>query len=280
MALPEWICNHSVGVTCEWVCIPYRVAPPAALPQHLQGHGCLLQQTDAEEDVVKASLRSGIMLTKDQLHSLWQVAKFKLPEAKKGSGRNGNIIKIDYCRAALDHFFPDASPEQYDHMMNSLMGCVPSPVCQQDVLDAVKALDPLAQQDFEDMKQYAKNQLHSQSQKKPVSERAKKKERPEPQAVPEPVVRPDDEPMPPRPEPPRKRPAEEVEAQPPASPAKARAVKPPEQYTPQSLHDLIPGRGDLAGVYIKRLPGGPSGKVYQGFYPASSSVVDGREAAE
>jgi len=49
-------------------------------------------------------------------------------------------------------------------------------------------------------------------------------------------------------------------------------------FTPHALRDLIPGRGSIRGVYLKRIE---SSSLYQGFYPSilSSLIVSNNGTA-
>ena len=266
ISLPEWIFNHTVGESCPWKAVPYRVAQPTELPEELHDCVCLLCQTGPEEHIIRAALRSGVMLTKAQLHNLWQVARFQLPGPKCGSGKKGGIVKKDYVLAALRFYFPD-EPEDSDDfqfMFDSLMGSVKSPECSEEVLAAVQGLDPVHQEDWQDVKRCALNQLASQT--KDAKPRHKKKEHHTAEGPGDADEADGAQSAG------SKRSAPTASGPKDATPRKEpRVLAQRKRYTPGELRSLIPGNGTLSGVYLKRIPGNSNGKIYQGFYAAKET---------
>lgn len=260
MVMPQWMFNTELGPNCPWLYVPCKIAPPAELPEGLQDFGCLLQQTGVESELVTSALDAGTFLTMPQLQSLKQVAGFPVP--MQGSGKGGRVVKKDVAKAAIRFFFPDCSPADFQRILSGIMGTTPGPACDEEVIAAVQALDPISQEDFKKMRDVAANQLHVQQQAKERS-KAQPKER---AAGDDPLPRQD------RKRPPSPSASADATLE---TPAKAsRSVGAPTQYTPGELRELIPGKGHLAGVYIKRLPNGTNGKVYQGFYPAQHDAKD------
>ncbi|OLP98168.1 hypothetical protein AK812_SmicGene19418 [Symbiodinium microadriaticum] len=253
MVMPQWMFNTQLGPNCPWLCVPCKLAAPAELPEGLQDFGCLLQQTDVESELVVGALQAGVFLTMPQLQNLRQVAGFPVPTP--GSGKGGRVVKKDVATAAVRFFCPECSAADFQRILSGIMGTTSDPACDEDVLAAVQALDPISQEDFKKMRDVAANQLHAQQQAKERS-KARPNER---TAGDDPLPRQD-----------RKRPASPCADEGLETPSKAsRTVGAATQYTPGELRELIPGKGCLAGVYIKRSPNSTNGKVYQGFYPAS-----------
>ncbi|CAJ1437234.1 unnamed protein product [Effrenium voratum] len=249
-ALPMWMFNHSVARDSLWKKVPFELTLPALAPKQLAGRGCVIKCSQIEEEIVPAAIHSGIFLTRDQLWSLHLAETFKLPPKKEGSGKRGALVKSDLAKAAINHYFPMAPQEDFQDMFERLMGATRTVACPQELLDAISALDPIAQEDFEHIKEVCKNQKAAQ---------AHIKKTPPPSVPPEHLV-------------------------PVASDLKDVAVpkdvvlKAPssgtyekKSFTPGTLQSLIPGRGSLPYVYLKRLPGNKS-KVYQGFYPGASNT--------
>eukprot|EP00434_Breviolum_minutum_P022179 symbB.v1.2.019580.t1/scaffold1585.1/size110488/1 len=83
-------------------------------------HCVVLLVTGPPEGLVISAVRSGVFLTVAQLKSLHAVIKFKLPE--KGSGKNGNIIKVDWVRALVNHYFGDSPEDIRMNMMKGMLG--------------------------------------------------------------------------------------------------------------------------------------------------------------
>ena len=276
--LPRWLFNDRLGSDCCWKNLPYKVALPTALPLELCDYCCVLEQTGPEQDIVHAALKSGIFLTREQLHSLWQVERFLLPAPKQGSGKTGGLIKKDYVVAALKHYFKglDESSEEFQRMFNAAMGSTHKAACPEDVLAAVAALDPISKEDFASMKQAAENQRDSQGQsskkKRKQTDTNNDKEAEDDErdgTATQPPKPAESAPAPPSPT--HSRNAES--SSPRRAPGSASGLPQSERkrYTPGELHTLIPGRGSMVGVYIKRSPGGPMGKCYQGFYPTTDA---------
>ena len=259
--------NHTLSeAEPTWRFVPFRLVVPSAVPNHLQDYTCLLKQTSPEEHIVKASVKSGVFLTKTQLDNVLRAIGVARPS--KGSGKNGSVIKTDLAQSLLRHLFPD-EPQDGDEckrMWSALMGTTKQPTCPEEVLAAIDALDPISQEDFRDMKNCARNQQHTQSQAKHARQKAQKHDADAEEA---PEV---DADAAERRGVSRKDPPPAADAQPsPAKQPRGSSDSPQVRttFTPGDLRSLIPGRGHLAGVYVKRLPAGINGKHYQGFYPQS-----------
>ena len=95
--------------------MPCDVSLPAFLPVRFQqqiGKTTAWRIKDTPADLLKASLQSGFPLKVAQLDGLKDVLGFNYPAKGTGSGKNGNIVRIDKAKALLDHLFGDAwTPE-------------------------------------------------------------------------------------------------------------------------------------------------------------------------
>ena len=237
--------NHCVSRESAWKHVPYKVTPPAMLPRAMQKEGCVLKVLGSFEELVPAALRRGCFLTKDQLTCLAKADGIALPT--KGTGKNNNVVKRDIALVCVKHYFPDASPEDLERMLAGVTGGAnPKECCPEDLLDAIEHLDPIAKEDFEDIKFICRKQRKAQEKHKP-----KAGARPGQGASAE----------------------QEVRTTKDASKAggdkrAAHTKSAPKVYTPTSLQSLIPGRGELPGIFIKRLPGDKR-KTYQAFYPGA-----------
>ena len=194
---------------------------------------------------------------------------------QEGSGKGGSLKKEDYAWAAVQFFFPQASHEEQLRMYNGIMNTTGTVVpCPEELLEAIDKLDPLYKEDFDDMKKVCKEQKKRQARVK-----APKLSQPSESldAQPVDVVKDLAPPVQPEGEVIDKSPLESVPASSsgggsdkPAEAAAAAMKSPhiksePKLYTPVTLVELLPGRGSLPHVYLKRLPG--ERKQYQGFYP-------------
>ena len=211
------------------------------------------------EDLAPATIRKGMFLTRDMLVFLHKTTHFHMPSAKKkeGSGKGGRLKKEDYAWYAVLHYFNSEPGEEKIRMFNGIMNTAASVVpCPLELLEAIDHLDPIYREDFDDLKQVCKEQRKRQKSVSapPISQPAETVSSVPMETVelklPEGVEKPDfsmDEEKGPR----------TIETH-----SKSAA----KLYTPDSLNSLIPGRGKLPHIYIKRLPGNIR-KTYQGFYP-------------
>ena len=250
MMLPRWLFNHELGSSCPWRHLPHKVVLPSMVPAELSDYCCVLKQCGPEQDIVKAGFESGMFLTKEQLVNLWNVEKFPLPGRGEGSGKTGGKVKGDYVRAALQHYFKglEETSEQFIFMFNSLMGTTKPTTCPDEVIAAVQALEPIEQEDWTDVKQAAENQKQGQQSGGSAGRAAQRKQKPK---------------------------SGEEPGMPAQSQASGSGLGEYERkrYTPGELVTLIPGKGTLAGVYLKRCPtAGTSSGLYQGFYPVDEGA--------
>ena len=272
--------------------VPFEVQSPCLLPQHLRVHGALLQVCGEDQHIVPAAIQKGIWLSKAQLEALHSLESFKGVPSKK-------VYKADLAKACIMHYFKDVDPDSdaFSAMFESMMGRK-QPAVDQKVLDAIDALDPIAQEDFAEMKKVARNQRQAQTRKKAATDATPKKNSvdeaatcdqdtekdvsipeagiPQPESPPEipsasGVKRPG---LFPEPDP------ETGDVEPAVKQLRSASAGNYDKkvYTPHSLQELLPGKGTLPGVYIKRLPTVAAGTesqpekttstgCYQGFYP-------------
>lgn len=244
--------NHSLGNDSVWKCVEFKVMLPLMVPPPLRKYGAVMKLGAQDEPLVPSAIKAGICLTRVQLESLQRAEGFPLPPSGSGSGKNGNLVKEDYARAAVTYYFPTATQPEFDHMFQALMGNTKVTACPEEVLKAIEALDPMAKEDWYDVKQASKQQRAAQAHVKAPPTTAPPDLVPPEAAVPR-----------------------EISLDAPSS-ARTLSRAPSDgayerkHFTPPTLQSLIPGRGEMPYVYIKRLPG--IRKTYQGFYPGSLAI--------
>ena len=267
--------------------VPFEVQSPCLLPPNLQTHGALLQVCGAERHVVPGAIEKGIWLSRAQLESLQKAEGFHVEvppnqmakKNEKGRLLKEKVYKKDLAKSCIRHYFKDLDPEgeAFTFMYESIMGTKVATI-DESVLAAIDVLDPIEQQDFDDMKQVAKNQRKAQEnathEKKKKTVTSPKPDEGEEEECGPTCSSASGVKRPPAP------PASDDEAA--AKVLRSSSVGNYEKkvYTPASLHELLPGKGHLAGVYIKRLPNTAASLVmeetpkksraagcYQGFYP-------------
>ena len=191
----ELLFNFTVSETSSWMFVVHEVLPPACVPDSLNEFGSVMHVKSKEWILRAAVLRQQSMkLTKNQLVQICTSLRVALPEAKKGSGKTGNRIKIDYVRALIQYLLPD-KPEEVEERVAALMGKaaarvdmgVLAMISEMDVdnADAFKELKKQAMQQFEEEltksgeKRAAKNlkdAQHRADAERKVAEAAKKRE--------------------------------------------------------------------------------------------------------
>ena len=255
-----WIFNHDLSPSNVWKHRPFTLRLPSELPSEIQSLCVVLELHPEVEDLAPAAIRKGMFLTRAMLEFLQKSVKYKMPnpKLKEGSGKGGVLKKEDYAWHAVQHFFGSESDDEkmrmYRGIMNSTAEVVP---CREELLEAIDKLDPVFQEDFDFMKKVCKQQKKRQEK---VSAPGLNQPAESVASVPVEVVRvPDPEPREIKTDNPK---GEEPETPRIVTPHMKSAAK---LYTPESLNELIPGRGNLKHVRIKRLPG--LRKTYQGFYP-------------
>ena len=256
-----WIFNHDVSPDNVWKHRQFTLRLPSELPLEVQNSSVVFELHPEVEDLAPAAIRKGMFLTRAMLEFLQKTVKYKMPnpKLKEGSGKGGALRKEDYAWHAVQHFFGSESHDEkmrmYRGIMNSTAEVVP---CPDELLEAIDQLDPIYQEDFDFMKKICQEQKKRQQK---VS--APDLNQPAETVPSVPVDKVDVA------DPQDNRPEREIKTDNP-KPEGPRTVEAHTKsaaklYTPESLNELIPGKGTLRHVYIKRLPG--TRKTYQGFYP-------------
>lgn len=130
--------NHDVTDRSVWKRVGCLPLPPASLPLEL-GHLGSAWAVQKRDSILKAGLKQGLTLTVPQIRQIFFSMKISAPTV--GSGKRGNIIKLDWVKKLIRHLFPDDDPAEQTRMVDLLMGKCKRPV-DVDLLSAVSALDP------------------------------------------------------------------------------------------------------------------------------------------
>ncbi|CAE7811014.1 unnamed protein product [Symbiodinium sp. CCMP2592] len=157
----EMLFNFTVSAeSSAWMFVVHEVLPPACVPDSLHQLGSCIHVKSKEGILRAAVLRQQSMkLTKDQLVQICTSLRVPLPDPKKGSGKRGNRIKIDFVRALVRYLLPD-SPDEVEERVAALMGKqaarldmgVLAMISEMDVdnADSFKELKKQAMQQFEE----------------------------------------------------------------------------------------------------------------------------------
>lgn len=134
-----------------WVHIPSKVLHPRVAPPGIaREHVVVMVQTGEPESLLASAVRVGAFLTVKQLKNIQSHLSFPMCEPGKGSGKNGRLIKKDYCDGLLNYLFPG---QDHSLMLKGLMGqnwnhLKPCKACTSDILQAFDGLPPEDQAEF------------------------------------------------------------------------------------------------------------------------------------
>ena len=106
-----------------WVHIPIKVMHPWNTPVILgREYTVVFQQVGDPETLIHSAIKAGSFLTVNQLKHIQAHLRFKMCEPGNGRGKDGRIIKRDYCEGLIDHLFPKASASERLEMLRGLLG--------------------------------------------------------------------------------------------------------------------------------------------------------------
>ena len=151
--LPSWLFNRTISEQSEWQFVPTALKHPCALPARVRDEYCVaILRTGPNQGLVSSALEQGVLLTKKNYVSMHQVYGFgSLPQKGHGSGKAGNLVKLDYVKAAVAHFFPNWPAERRHDLCEQLMAKkLPHlrAACPTEVLQVFNALSPEDQKSF------------------------------------------------------------------------------------------------------------------------------------
>ena len=108
----------------QWNHLPVELSLPSVLPEALQSAGvaCCWEIVGPAEDPVKAAVSMGTFLKVEMLKELHTFLLFDLPEKGEGSGKSGRLVKLDYARGLVDHYFPVCAVAEKQRMVGGIMG--------------------------------------------------------------------------------------------------------------------------------------------------------------
>lgn len=94
-----------------------------------------------------------------------------IPLPRKGSGKNGNVIKRDVAKALVMGVFPDLSEEEVDKMVNNICGDISerqSPIPEatpKETLKLISAMDPQEKESFKELIRESMDKLAAEEKK-------------------------------------------------------------------------------------------------------------------
>ena len=151
----------------EWLCVRVQLLLPCFTPPAVQHLGIVYEVVEEGLPLMREAIRDGCPLDMAALRSIHASVGLPLPERKQGSGKNGSLIKDDFCRALIAKFFSDEPQSKKDQIFEGLMGRAKIGArvrCAQDVLDAVQEMGKEAERDFAFIHEVARNQIAVEKQ--------------------------------------------------------------------------------------------------------------------
>ena len=176
---------------------------------------------------------------------------------KPGSGKNGNLLKRDYCKRVVDTVVTGATPEEKEKMVAAVCGLEKKTV-DVEVLAAMSQLDPENQEGFQKLRRMALDTLEAS-----IYGSAEKAASKQSGATFEEAKKMPDEKVPK---------LKEAHAQ-----AVSEANKRNFDLTPTDLKLLLPGKGEIRGYFWARY--NPLEDWFRVTYPTGVSATMGDSTA-
>lgn len=125
--VPIWMFSdrlelHPAAAT-GWVHLPVEIMHPKTAPAKLaREYVAVFHQTGEPDSLLHSAVANGVFLNMKQLRLAQVHLKYKMCDPGKGHGKNGRIVKRDWCQGLIDHLFPEASAADKLQMLRGLMG--------------------------------------------------------------------------------------------------------------------------------------------------------------
>lgn len=114
--------NHSFDKECPWTFVEHTLIPPACLPKHLHRFGCALLVKNHKVWILQGAVQSGLFLNMHRLRHVCIALRLNLPKKPNGSGKDGNVRKVDVAKVLVHHIFPGCTKEFFSQCLAGLCG--------------------------------------------------------------------------------------------------------------------------------------------------------------
>ena len=106
-----------------WEHVPFTIPHPLQIPSWLRdSYALVLLQSGPAEGLLHSAVRTGSFLTMDHLKKIHVHLRYPMVSKPRGHGKDGNVVKRDWCQGLVDHLFPDATKEDKWRMVVGMMG--------------------------------------------------------------------------------------------------------------------------------------------------------------
>lgn len=109
----QWMVNFEIEGA--WQYVPVKRVVRGLIPRdmYVAGFSFCWQITSSEgESLIRSAVREGTWIALNHLRLVCNKLGVDPPEPKKGSGKDGAVVKIDWARKLVDFLFPDSSVEE------------------------------------------------------------------------------------------------------------------------------------------------------------------------
>lgn len=137
---------HNWTVDADWLHIATEKTIRAYVPHELIAQGIHFAWTILNPEgapLLYSSVKLGVWLSDANIKLVCAKLGVEMPTRPHGSGKNGNIIKIDIAIALVKHMFPNDDVEEWKRMAAALTWHSPHKLGdkEQDILEMVGELD-------------------------------------------------------------------------------------------------------------------------------------------
>eukprot|EP00435_Cladocopium_sp_Y103_P028493 s2646_g7.t1 len=237
----------------NWEAVETETVIPACLEEGFRFSSFGLR-VKSFQPLLQAAVWKGTFLTVKHLTQISKVLGLTLPNKGQGSGKNGNVVKVDYARSLIEFYFAGSKETEKKRMLESLMGT--TKLVDPSILQVLSHLDPENAEDsrFLKLKKLAQEELEScliehgrvQVEKEKEEER---KEREHPKGNMEEVAR-----------------AREVAERKNRKQEEAARLW---NLTPKELRDFLPGAGSIENTFSIEYH--PVNQYFRVKYPSAST---------
>ena len=240
--------NSSFGEDAKWKFVAHTILPPACLPEPLHhfGFACLVH--DREEWILRGTIQNGLFLNMQRLKQVCASLQIK---PTSGSGKNGAFKKVDWAKTLVGYLWPNCNDDFYKQCVGNLCGWNREKV-DIEVLAMAAEMDLENKDAFKNIKKHAEHCLEELIFGEGRSAAIKKTENPKPEEVAADQK--------------KVRKAKEQEKN-----VKKKEADRMFDLTPSALKVLLPGAGEISGVFWMRFH--PIKKFWRADYPIGAFVL-------
>lgn len=121
MRTPTWMFNDRFEG--GWEHVPFTIPHPLLIPSGLREmYAVVLKQSGPPEGLLRSAVRAATFLTVDQLKKIHVHLRYPMVSKPNGHGKDGNVVKRDWCQGLVDFLFPECSQQEKWDMVIGLLG--------------------------------------------------------------------------------------------------------------------------------------------------------------